>query len=211
MLAYNASLFDDYKSFAAKNKLQTPDSLLYNGHTYYCIDLETTGFDPYKDEITQVAIATIENNKLASIWTSYHWADNYKATEDLTKIGYDQIKDKSKFRDDIVAKEHIRNILNSCYNQGYAMMSQYAPFEFTWLSENLGLSFDGINVYDTCFAEIVLNDGLVQENGKRLSAGMTNTMERYGITTDAQLHNAVNDVKMMYEIYLKQDARFKNK
>lgn len=159
--------------------------------TYCIFDLETTGFNPDTDGITEVAVCKVKNGEIIDEFTTFVNPEKpipYNVQE-LTHITDDMVKDAPKM------DEMIPKFLEFCKDS--VLVAHNAHFDVSFIankSEKLGLDFKPY-VIDTYEMSLELYNGV--ENHK------LGTLVKYlGIPLEGA-HRAINDTRATAKMFIR--------
>lgn len=151
---------------------------------YVCVDIETTGLDPKKDHIIEVAIVTFDKNQIIDEWSSLFKCPIPlpEFTKRLTGITDEMLKDAPKLEDlkDLI-KEKIGEL---------PIMGHYINFDVGFLNER-GFDLNNVQMDSFQLVQVLL--------AKEASYSLEVLAEKLGITQD-DAHRALDDVKANIEL-----------
>ena len=159
--------------------------------TYCIFDLETTGFNPDTDGITEVAVCKVKNGEIIDEFTTFVNPEKpipYNVQE-LTHITDDMVKDAPKM------DEMIPKFLEFCKDS--VLVAHNAHFDVSFIankSEKLGLDFKPY-VIDTYEMSLELYNGV--ENHK-----LGTLVEYLGIPLEGA-HRAINDTRATAKMFIR--------
>ena len=163
--------------------------------TYCVYDLETTGFDPDLDNITEVAVCKVRNGEIIDEFTTFVNPEKPipKNVQELTHITDDMVKDAPKIT------EMIPKFLE--FTKGSVLVAHNAHFDVSFIADKcrkLGLEFHPY-VIDTYEMSLELYNGV--ENHK-----LGTLVEYLGIPLEGA-HRAINDTRATARMFIrmKQD------
>lgn len=155
------------------------------------IDFETTGFDPYKDEVTEVAVVMIDGingNEIGAFSSLVKIKANDIPTE-VQKITGITKKDTEKGLSFDVVKGVVTELLD-----GAIVVAHNLPFEAEWLKVQFDIDIPLF--YDTLTIDRM---NYPEERGHKLEQAC----ERAGITL-SNAHRALNDTVATKDLFLEQ-------
>lgn len=182
---------------------------------YFCIDIETTALDPTSSTagILEVYYKVISGDKTEREFFNQYFHENWKDTEHIHQIPFEELANRSKFTDSIGDINVIKSMFKECSdpNSNLVFMAQYSPFEWNWFKRFLNLSnedlvwFKKVKTYDTRDVEKILYP--------ELSHSLIPMCERYGIKPpngQHDFHRADQDVNAMIEVMKHQKVTITN-
>lgn len=163
------------------------------------LDLETTGFSPEKNEITEVAIAFLNPRTLKKekeYTTLVKIKESYipKKVEMLTNITYAMTQEEGIPLEEV--QEDLKELLDDCI-----VVAHNAPFDFSFVEKQLGIEIE--KFFDTLSLSRILEP---QVSSHKLG----DRCEAHGIKL-VNAHRAMNDVLATAELLKWQLNEIKNR
>lgn len=176
----------------SKNEQKKPDRKkqeLLPKDNYVVLDIETTGLDPDKDSITQIAAVKVEDGAIKEEFCRYVLCP--PIPENISKL--------TGITNELV-QEHgipLRQALTelSVFIQTLPIVAHNSDFDITFLEngfEREGISFSMNTVFDTLKASRILVKGLKNYRLQTL-------LNHFGIET-GRTHNALDDARKTFEL-----------
>lgn len=174
------------------------------GH-YFCIDIETTGLEPNKDEgILEIYFKEMKDDKIINEFYKTYYHPRWINTAYLHKINATEIMNRPRFIECDENKKLIKNYFMRCADpfDDIVFMAQYAPFEHKWFREFLDLDesekvwFDKVKTCDTRH--------LAKQLFPDKPHNLISLCEQFKIKFPEgqhDFHRADQDVNAMYEVY----------
>ena len=162
-----------------------------NKYNLVVLDLETTGFDKYKDEIIQVSIIDQDCNTLLNEYCKPEYKTEWKEAEEVTGISPSMVADKKPF-------SHYAKTVEDILNSTDKILIYNAGFDAKFLHAK-GLKFSDDIIVDVMldFAEVYGEWNEYYGNYKWQKLGKA--AEYYGYKFKA--HDSLEDVKATLYVY----------
>ncbi|OGC05072.1 hypothetical protein A2276_03905 [candidate division WOR-1 bacterium RIFOXYA12_FULL_43_27] len=157
---------------------------------YIILDVETTGLDPQKHELTEIAALKIEKQEIVDVFNTLikpKQKISYKITQ-LTGITEEMVSGQPSFSD-IVPK-----FLQ--YVKGYNLVAHNAEFDLSFIRHHLSLNKKEINNPVLC--SLKLSRFLLKTHNHKLHT----VAGHFGITAQNR-HRALGDVETLYQAWFK--------
>lgn len=185
-------------TLSAPRPAKKPDQIICNnrkylpGDDYVVVDLETTGLDPKKDSITEIAAVKIIGNRFESSFCRY--IKDVKVPEEITRItGISEALLQEK---GIPIREVMTDLVG--YIGGLPVVCHNADFDLVFISEGLkktGLHYQIDEVFDTLKASRYL---VKDVSNYRLPT----LLAHFNISSETA-HEALSDAENTYKLVLK--------
>jgi DNA polymerase-3 subunit alpha (Gram-positive type) len=169
--------------------VKNPKPLAIEEETYVVFDIETTGFDPYKDKIIEIGAVKMKGSKVVERYSSFinPQIPIPKVIEDLTGINDNTVKDAPFI--DKVLPEFIEFIGDS------TVVAHNANFDVGFISQkahNLGIEINPTVIDTLQWSRNIRKD--------KTKHGLKNICNDYGINLENH-HRAVDDAEATAEIF----------
>ncbi|ARC72594.1 PolC-type DNA polymerase III [Bacillus licheniformis] len=157
--------------------------------TYVVIDLETTGLDPEKDQITQISAIkyTKDGNQIALFNTYVQLTEGRKPSEYTPHITEELCSTGMAEEVAVLALDH--------FIDGSIMVIQYAPFDLSFIHWKHP---DGDQIEE--FYDFVCTRTLAKVLYPDSNPSLGPTAERLGIKNNRH-HDAVNDCEVTWKVF----------
>lgn len=179
-------------SNAAKRRMGAKNRKSISDNSYFLLDIETTGLSYEKDKIIEIGLIRVRNNNIVN---KYDWLIHSEESipDNIKKLtGIDEILLKNGYE--------LKDVLNELFMliKGQTVLIYNAEFDLNFLKENairLNMDFPDIKSVDVIIAARKCIKGL--DNYK-----LDTIASHFGIKNN-QRHRAIEDCKLLYEIYNK--------
>lgn len=168
--------------------------------SFICVDLETTGFSPQKDEIISIAGIKVKDGKVAS--TFYKNVQPVRpippSVEQLTGLSYEDLAFEDPI--EIVLPEFFR------WCENYDLLGHNLTFDYNFLKahgERVGCDF---SIGKTRMGYCTLK--LARKNLNLESNKLKDLCIYYNINTDLNFHNAMTDAKATMRVFYRLCKEF---
>ncbi|NQU16547.1 MAG: 3'-5' exonuclease [Candidatus Saganbacteria bacterium] len=158
---------------------------------YIVLDIETTGLEPAKHEITEIAALKIEKKEVVDIFNTLIKPKQkipYQITQ-LTGITQEMVDDKPSF------KEIIPQFLT--FIKGFNLVAHNSAFDIPFIKHHLGLNDKTLDNKTLCSLKIS-RLFLPQLRNHKLNT----VAEHFGITAKNR-HRAMGDVEATFQLWFK--------
>lgn len=199
--AYKAAkAFDDFKVIFGTEGYLVDDEVKMVHHpkdipleeeTYIVFDLETTGFDPYKEEIIEIGAVKLAGTKIVDRFSSFVNPNKVIPTKitELTSITDEMVKDAP------LISEILPKFLEFCGDA--TLVAHNANFDIGFINQNcerLNILFNP-PIIDT----LLWSRNIRKDKGRH---GLKSIAKDYGISLDNH-HRAVDDAEATAQIFQK--------
>ena len=163
-----------------------------------CIDTETTGLDPKKDEILQVGIADGDCNVIIDTYIRPEHRRRWPKAQEMSGISWDTVKDAPEMWE--VRDEIERIIADASLVVGYNIGFDVSMLEVS------GVNVDESKTYDVMEDCARVWGKWSDKKGGYLWMKLAEAARKFGIDLDA--HDAVNDATATMRIFYAMLARW---
>ncbi len=150
-----------------------------------CLDIETTGFDRYEDDILQMSIIDGEGKTLFNEYFSPVHRDRWDEAEAVNHISPAMVADKPKLKEFIPTIKAIVDAADLVI--GYNQIGFDCPF----ISAATGISFEGKEMYDVMLEFAPIYGEWNEEKGDYKWKKLTVCASYYGY--EFRPHNSLDD------------------
>ncbi len=180
--------------------VQDVDIDIQKSDTFCVFDIETTGFNPKFDKITEIAVAKVKDGKIIDEYSTFVNPERPipKEIQELTHINDDMVKDAPKI--DVVIKEFLE------FTKDCILVAHNSKFDVSFIK--YFAEVEKLEVKNTVIDTLTISRELYP------------TFENHKLGTIAQnleislegAHRAINDVRATVQVFMKmiEDAKNKN-
>lgn len=158
-------------------------------HPYIILDIETTGLDPTKHEITEIAALKIKNKEVVDVFNTLvkpRQKISYQITQ-LTGITDEMVEDKPPFSDIIP--------MFLSYIKGHYLVAHNADFDIPFIRHHLKLNKKDLDNQILCSLKIS-RLFLPQIHNHKLHT----VAKHFGVSAQNR-HRALGDVETLYQFW----------
>jgi DNA polymerase-3 subunit epsilon len=123
-------IFDKAKKAVASAYNSTEDKSETNYGKFVVLDVETTGLDPVKNRILEIALATVENGIIVESWTTRFNPEGPVGKTEIHGITEGDVKDAPLFKEkSIEILDRIQNVAVVAHNSRFDLAFLHAEFD----------------------------------------------------------------------------------
>lgn len=163
-----------------------------------CFDTETTGLDPKKDNIIEIALYTVEDGECTEEYNRFiYYGEDHKLSEkiiDLTGITDKMLSDEG------VLPSVVATDLKQRLTPGTVMIAHNTQFDLSFIYELIKKYYP--DEADTIVSECIWLDTLtIFKDRKSYPHKLIDMVEHYELE-DVEFHRAINDTYALYQSVL---------